>query len=365
MTDFPDDRARFESVPYLEADAGEAELPEAIQVDTWIETRQVDGVPPEPYVVDDFFEEEELTIDGVPAQYEEVELSVRHRESLLDRFLRQRKERRQQVESNDGLYLEESEPAAIAAGVTDSYAQEASEWRPESTMVRDRYVAPEGEMPYADSPMTRRAPMTNPETTGFQLGRQAEDRVATPQLAADDDDLVIPPPLPEYDPARYQSAQTFDTRHRARPEPERGGTRAASAPRVQQGPDEFGDQPLFASHPLAVAEDVEIAPGYARPESAAHVSQRVERFCQTCRDFRPSDDGERGWCNNKWAFNHRRMVDADDLACRNSLGSWWTPRDESWRRDGDISRHAQQTPRVDQWLLGNREHEADRRKSGS
>jgi hypothetical protein len=53
------------------------------------------------------------------------------------------------------------------------------------------------------------------------------------------------------------------------------------------------------------------------------------------------------------------------LACRNSLGSWWTPKDETWRRDGDISRHAQQTPRVDQWLLGSRENDSERRRSGS
>jgi hypothetical protein len=112
-------------------------------------------------------------------------------------------------------------------------------------------------------------------------------------------------------------------------------------------------------------EDYEIDSSAGAHAAPALPNFRLERICQTCRDFRPSDNGERGWCNNKWAFNHRRMVDADDLACRNSLGSWWTPKDDVWRRDGDISRHAQQTPRVDQWLFGSATDENERRRSGS
>jgi hypothetical protein len=133
----------------------------------------------------------------------------------------------------------------------------------------------------------------------------------------------------------------------------------------QPAVDEFGDKPLFATNPLPPVEDYEIDSPAGVHSAPALPNFRLERICQTCRDFRPSDNGERGWCNNKWAFNHRRMVDADDLACRNSLGSWWTPKDDVWRRDGDISRHAQQTPRVDQWLFGSATDENERRRSGS
>ncbi len=184
-------------------------------------------------------------------------------------------------------------------------------------------------------------------------------------LALEEDDFVIPPPLPEYQPNSHGQTQAFETRRLPRIEPQQQERRAPAAHVEPQVADEFGDQPLFASQPLSDVEDIALDGPYVPHERALPVSARVERVCQTCRDFRPAENGERGWCNNKWAFNHRRMVDADDLACRNSLGSWWTPKDDSWRRDGDISRHAQQTPRVDQWLLGSPENVTDRRRSGS
>ncbi len=371
LTDFPEDRARFESVPFLVEDSGGIGAPEAVQDDTWIETRQVDAVLPEPYVVDDFFEEEEFAIDGDSARHEEVELSVRHRESHLDRFLRQRKERRHQTDFLRESYEQDAEPVMYAAGAADSNAFVSSDWGPELIQKQDRNLGDEPEMAgrpsiaYSDDQSAARSPLAAPEAASYQEDRHTEGRVSTQQAATEEDDLMIPPPLPEFDRARHQAFQTLNSRTRLKPEPDRARPRSSSAHREQPIADEFGDQPLFASHPLPAAEDIEIDAAYVRSERLAHVSLRMERVCQTCRDFRPSDDGERGWCNNKWAFNHRRMVDADDLACRNSLGSWWTPRDESWRRDSDISRHAQQTPRVDQWLLGNREGEETRRKSGS
>jgi hypothetical protein len=88
----------------------------------------------------------------------------------------------------------------------------------------------------------------------------------------------------------------------------------------------------------------------AAQRSASLFAPDIERSCRTCRDFRPSENGERGWCNNQWAFHHRRMVDADDLACENSFGCWWLPNDKFWRHDGDVSRHGQRTPRLDRWL---------------
>jgi hypothetical protein len=76
----------------------------------------------------------------------------------------------------------------------------------------------------------------------------------------------------------------------------------------------------------------------------------LSRLCRTCRDFRPADSGERGWCTNKWAFSHRRMVDADELPCLTSVGMWWLPHDDVWLQTADASGHGQPTPLVDQWL---------------
>ncbi len=83
------------------------------------------------------------------------------------------------------------------------------------------------------------------------------------------------------------------------------------------------------------------------------VAPELPRACRTCRDFRPTEGGERGWCNNKWAFRHRRMVDAEELPCLTSIGCWWLPHDDIWLEKADIAAHGLPTPLTDQ-LLGPR-----------
>jgi hypothetical protein len=72
----------------------------------------------------------------------------------------------------------------------------------------------------------------------------------------------------------------------------------------------------------------------------------VPRCCRTCREYRPSDSGERGWCTSAWAFQHRRMVGADELPCASAIGIWWLPRDDLWLDDLDVD-HGRPTPLVD------------------
>jgi hypothetical protein len=99
----------------------------------------------------------------------------------------------------------------------------------------------------------------------------------------------------------------------------------------------------------------------------------IPRCCQTCRDFRPAGNGQRGWCNNQWAFRHRRMVDAHDIPCETSVGNWWIPVDGAWQGDFDISLLGQPTPLMDKWFgrRGGDEESADdtserrRRRTGS
>jgi hypothetical protein len=369
MTDFPEDRARFESVPSMQANIAESDEDEssyAMQDDTWIETRQIDTVPPEPYEVDELFEEDDVLVASDAEVYEEVELSVRHRESVLNRILRHRRERRQTIELYVDAFLEE--PAQLASEPTP----EPARYHQDVPSAPERLVAPpvqarvERPEPSSDwtMPVTsgERA-ATHPERPSAAPRPRPEPSPAVEPASEFDDDFALPPPLPAYEP-QTRSVQASPARPRPRIDTAPIPRQPVPATRpLEPVADEFGDQPLFASDPLP-ADDYAIDPPYQSSTAATMPAFRMERICQTCRDFRPSDNPERGWCNNKWAFNHRRMVDADDLACRNSLGSWWTPKDDVWRRDGDISRHAQQTPRVDQWLIGSHSDHEDRRPSG-
>jgi hypothetical protein len=61
------------------------------------------------------------------------------------------------------------------------------------------------------------------------------------------------------------------------------------------------------------------------------LAPELPRICRTCRDFRPAEGGDRGWCANEWAFSHRRVVGAaDEVPCESTLGHWWLPVDEIW-----------------------------------
>jgi hypothetical protein len=91
--------------------------------------------------------------------------------------------------------------------------------------------------------------------------------------------------------------------------------------------------------------------------------------CRTCRDFRPAGEGGRGWCTNKWAFKHRRMVDADDCPCETSIGNWWLPADSAWQGELDATELGQPTPLMDKYFgrpgASPEEHFVERRRRRS
>ncbi|MCC6312964.1 MAG: hypothetical protein IT337_03055 [Thermomicrobiales bacterium] len=104
--------------------------------------------------------------------------------------------------------------------------------------------------------------------------------------------------------------------------------------------------------------------GSGRAAPPVDLAPGVPRICRTCRDFRPAEGGERGWCANQWAFTHRRMVGADDPApCESSIGCWWLPADDLFLSDADISTHGQPTPHLDRWLPHWDDADVKRRKS--
>jgi len=86
----------------------------------------------------------------------------------------------------------------------------------------------------------------------------------------------------------------------------------------------------------------------------------LPRICRTCRDYRPSADGQRGWCANSWAFTHRRLVLEDDPApCQSAIGDWWLPVDDVWLVAADVSPHGRATPLLDR-LTGKPEQQRRR-----
>ncbi|MGN6484614.1 MAG: hypothetical protein ACTHMX_09430, partial [Thermomicrobiales bacterium] len=100
------------------------------------------------------------------------------------------------------------------------------------------------------------------------------------------------------------------------------------------------DPAMFDIRDLLSSDDDLLDPGVS-------IAPDVPRACRTCRDFRPSESGERGFCANNWAFTHRQMVNADDLPCHSTIGCWWLPSDRIWMPE---ERTESETHRVDALL---------------
>lgn len=175
--------------------------------------------------------------------------------------------------------------------------------------------------------------------------------------------------LPMAEPVRRAAPRRdLDPSHDDRPEPvrrERWNDRASaeqlrhqetsrSRPLVDDAVRDldYGPEPVWEDQLEPEYDDVLISPDAEDDDVLAEPPRwsSIPRMCRTCRDFRPAENGERGWCTNKWAFSHRRMVDADELPCETSIGGWWLPHDDIWMSALDVTAHSQPTPLLDQWL---------------
>ncbi|MBA3450546.1 MAG: hypothetical protein H0T18_04975 [Chloroflexia bacterium] len=77
----------------------------------------------------------------------------------------------------------------------------------------------------------------------------------------------------------------------------------------------------------------------------------LPHVCRACRDFRPAEEGQRGWCANQWAFTHDQLVQEDDIApCHSTIGDWWVPVDDVWLVAADVSSHGRLTPLLDRFV---------------
>jgi hypothetical protein len=82
----------------------------------------------------------------------------------------------------------------------------------------------------------------------------------------------------------------------------------------------------------------------------------LPEICRTCRDFRPSLEGDTGWCANRWAFNKAlgeplQLVHENEVVpCASPIGNWWAPVDDVWLVAADVSHHSRPTPLMDRYL---------------
>lgn len=82
----------------------------------------------------------------------------------------------------------------------------------------------------------------------------------------------------------------------------------------------------------------------------------LPRTCRTCRDFRPSLEGDTGWCANRWAFNKalgepQQLVNEDEvIPCASPIGNWWAAVDDVWLVAADVSHHSRPTPLMERHL---------------
>lgn len=185
-----------------------------------------------------------------------------------------------------------------------------------------------------------------------------------PEHAAGSEQAELPPwsteepaPFDPPDPGRSATYDNFDQDHFDRADTQR------SAPELLES-EESEVAEIAAEQWL---DDVVVDDDYddevATP-AGLNLAAHLPRICRTCRDFRPAENGDRGWCANQWAFSHRRMVDADERTpCEGVLGNWWLPVDEVWSEAADVSSHGQPTPLLDAWLPQPQQKEPARRRS--
>jgi hypothetical protein len=112
------------------------------------------------------------------------------------------------------------------------------------------------------------------------------------------------------------------------------------------------DRIEMAEHGTKATEGVSTGPSRVEVDETEHFPDwyrsDLPRICRNCRDYRPSADGQRGWCANSWAFTHRRLVLEDDPApCQSAIGDWWLPVDDVWLVAADVSSHGRATPLLD------------------
>lgn len=344
MTSFPEDRDKFETIPEPIA---QFDIPVASEAP--LEAHQL-SAGEELFDEYDLYEDEwdedpdwDVVAEEDDAPVRDVRPRRRRRLSRLERFLAGRREasKRNQssaIEYDDGYYepelsFEESDALGYEIEDADEFGDDVADWdhvdevEPvlvEASAQQGKAVLEPDHQVVADDDWRSRAEWSWPEPERSEIEARELPR----------EDQLEEEPMPLHS---EESVEDFSPDWRVPVRAERHRTVDEAEPvRVESD----GMAQLDVLDDLFETSSLCLDTG----------QQQVPRTCRSCRDFRPAENGERGWCNNNWAFHHRRMVDADDLPCETSFGSWWLPHDDSWLKKADISRHGHPTPSFDRWL---------------
>jgi hypothetical protein len=385
MTEFPEDTARFESIPELPETIARPQQSEHLQVEA---QHGFDGDRPDEFAFLDAHSSEDIVLESPSPT----------RRGLVDRIFGSRRPAARPSQEPSNAW-DEDEFDDWAEGRVSRTAKSRSEWEFEVETPR---------------PMQEREARPQTDRT-FDTSEFVPVETATLAWSDDDDELgydaLAWPELPAIRES-YPAERSDDQRARSRPsreQPARVPALSASSGhagpqrRGDRGPSSIGDtgehiqddSPSLANNrwleedllldpvphtrsrvrgtplpdrwsprsyddgaeddrrwdaPHTLRDDEFDTPAQGTASSQRVFAPEVPRICRTCRDFRISEAGDRGWCTNQWAFQHRRMVDADFLSCRSTTGTWWLAHDRYWQQDTDITRHAQETPLVDRLI---------------
>lgn len=240
--------------------------------------------------------------------------------------------------------------------------------------VRPRDTSEPAERPLGEWTTQRATPATDPGVGWSRSNRLGPSQVRPPAVRTDraaprpglpriEDLPPAPPHQPRTRPAPAPAAAPLpiesDDDWAAPPRHHRPGMAPdapAPRPQVQSGSTERFELPDAGLPPREPRSAPPPAPEPDQPEPPMPPirvmveGKALPQRCGTCRDFRPAEGGERGWCNNRYAFEHPRMVQADELACASTIGNWWIPTDAWWQQRASIEHHGRPTPEVDEYL---------------
>ncbi len=225
----------------------------------------------------------------------------------------------------------------------------------------DRADVPRREVPetihVVESPRIPSGPVPV-RAAASRVGRFRDDTDCLPGLRATETDTAPAPLTASRDLALDRARQARD---------------AATAIAPLGGGEDQIEAPAFAREVVQPGHRVQGAQGVQVPmigiagleeidddelDMTVQIAPEVHRACRTCRDFRPAEGGGRGWCTNKFAFSHRRMVTGEGVPCQTSLGCWWLPHDDVWLATADVAAHSQPTPLFDAWQMDEAAKEA-------
>lgn len=222
-------------------------------------------------------------------------------------------------------------------------------------------------------------PGFDPRTALFRAREAHRERTRARDAAARQSDSIEPGRLtgaepdvpgllsPEVSPAYWDAPDVAETpTGHARVEPQEAATSALGdiSPVVYQGDAESGlgrwledmSPAAFEDEPIHEDLQLEKLSEFADKPVPSWFRTDLPKTCRTCRDFRPSLEGDTGWCANRWAFDKafgepQQLVHEDEVVpCASPIGNWWAPVDDVWLVAADVSHHSRPTPLMDRYL---------------